>query len=173
MKNLATFSAASIVFACLLLAGCQPPPLFSYPWFWDHTKTRPMEADVLGIYEVSNVRLTGTLATSVREKHAAIALLSDHTATFISFPVFDDSGEKLACALDGSATSKLFDQTTNLGGWSVMFENYNPTTKSGAKECQLEDSSWSILLLSRHAPYRLYDIVGDPDSDTGIEYKKK
>jgi hypothetical protein len=132
-----------------------------------------MEADVLGIYEVSNVRLPTTLAVSVREKHAVIALLSDHTARFISFPVFDAFGEKLACALDGSASWELFDQTTNLGGWSVMFENYNPTTKQRAKECQLEDSSWSILLLSRRAPYRLYDIVGDPDSDTGVEYEKK
>jgi hypothetical protein len=53
-----------------------------------------------------------------------------------------------------------------------MFEDYIPATKPRAKECQLEDSSWSIPLLSRRAPYRLYDIVGDPDSDTGIEYGK-
>ena len=132
-----------------------------------------MEADVLGIYIVSKVRLPSALTGSIHDKQAAITLLSDHTATIKDVPVFDNSGEKLACELDGSAHWQLFDQTTNLGGWSVMFENYDPTTKPRSKECELEDSSWSILLLSRHAPYRLYDIVGDADSDTGIEYGKK
>ena len=172
MRNLAIFSAGLMVVVCLSLTGCQPPPLFSYPWFWDYTKTKPMDADVLGTYEPSKVRLPGPLADSVREKQVALALLSDHTATFKNFPVFDAFGERLACELDGSARWRLFDQTANLGGWSVMFEDYNPATKPRAKECQLENSSWSILLLSRHAPYRLYDIVGDPDSDTGVEYGK-
>jgi hypothetical protein len=97
MRNLAIFSAGLMVLGCLLLTGCQPPPLFSYPWFWDYTKTKPMEADVLGTYEVSKVRLPGLLADSVHGKQTAIALLSDHTATFANFPVFDAFGERLAC----------------------------------------------------------------------------
>jgi hypothetical protein len=132
-----------------------------------------METDVLGTYIVSKVRLPSALAASVHDKQTAITLLSDHTATFTDVPVFDNFGQKFACVLGGSAHWQLFDQTANLGGWSVMFEDYNPTTIPRSKECELENSSWSILLLSRHAPYRLYDIVGDPDSDTGIEYGKK
>ena len=132
MRKQATFVAGFAVFACLLLTGCQPPPLLSYPWFWDYTKTKPADADVVGTYEVLKVRLPSTLAVSIRDKRVAIALSSDHMAEFTNFPVFDDFGEKLVCALDGPARWRLFDQTNNLGVWSVMFEQYNPTTQSRA-----------------------------------------
>lgn len=123
-------------------------------------------------YKILKLRLPSELGDSVRERDAAITLRANHTAILTDVPSFDDSGQKLACRLLGSARWELFDQTANLGGWSVMFQNYNPATKPTVKECELENSSWSILILSRHAPYRLYEIVGDPDSDTGVEFER-
>jgi hypothetical protein len=171
MRNSTSFSVVVVIFSCMLLVGCQPPPLLSYPWYWDYTKTKPNEPDIVGKYKILKLRLPSKLEDSVRERDATITLQADHTAVLTDVPNFDDFGEKLVCRLSGSAHWELYDQTANLGGWSVLFQSYNPATKPTAKECELENSSWSILILSKHAPYRLYAIVGDPDSDTGVEYK--
>jgi hypothetical protein len=127
---------------------------------------------MVGVYRILKLRLPSELGKSVRERDAEITLLADHRAVFTEVPSFDDFGEKLVCRLSGSAHWELNDETANLGGWSVMFRTYSPTTKPTAKECDLENSIWSIQILSKHAPYRLYSIVGDPDSDTGVEFER-
>lgn len=162
---------AIVALFCALLAGCRPPPLLSYPWFWDFTKTKPKEADIAGAYKVLKLRLPGDLERAVREKEATITLGADHTAILTNVPEFDDSGQRLVCRLDGSARWELDDQTATAGGWSLLIQHYHPLIKPTASECEFENSISSMLILGRHAPYRLYSIVGDPDSDTGIEFK--
>jgi hypothetical protein len=163
---------AIVTFSCALLSGCRPPPLMSYPWFWDFTKTKPKEADIAGTYKFLKLRLPSELERAVREEDASITLLTDHTAMLANVPEFDDFGQKLVCRLAGSANWDLDDQTSGAGGWSVMFRDYRPATTPTVNECKLENSLWSISVLSRHAPYRLYAIVGDPDSDTGVEVQR-
>lgn len=101
-----------------------------------------------------------------------IALKADHTAEFSSVPEFDGFGIQKKCELSGTANWELDDTINNGWGWSVAFEHYHAAKKNAAGECNWENSTWGILILSRHPPYRLYDIVGDPDSDTGIEFKR-
>jgi hypothetical protein len=163
----------SIVIAISLcsLAACNFP-LFSYPYLWDYTKTKPEDAHIVGTYGLLKSRLPSDLERLVREKQPVIALNTDHTATLTDVPEFDPFGQKLVCRLSGTAIWALDDGINSGWGWSVAFQNYHPTTKPTTRECDLQNSIWGILVLSRHAPYRLYAIVGDPDSDTGVEYKR-
>ena len=155
---------------CFLFVGCNIP-IFSYPRFWDYTKAKPKDADLVGSYRVLKVRLSGELARMVTEKKSQITLNADHTAILTDVPEFDEFGEKLECRLSGSAKWKLDDGINSGSGWSVAFQDYHPSFKMTIPGCGFEDTTWGISILSRHAPYRLYESVGDPDSDTGIEYE--
>jgi len=55
----------------------------------------------------------------------------------------------------------------------VALENFHASSKiTTTQDCNPEDFVWGILILSRHPPYRLYEIVGEPDSDTAVEYER-
>jgi len=153
--------------------GCRPPPLLSYPWFWDYTRTRPKDADLAGSYRVLKLRLPDNLAHSVGEREPTISLKGDHTVLFADVPEFDGFGDELVCRLSGSAHWHLSRVLNGGVGWSVQFQGFRPAQESMKPECkEYQNSTWSILILSQHAPYRLYAIVGDPDIDTGIEFKR-
>jgi hypothetical protein len=126
---------------------------------------------VVGTYKILKLRLPST-ASGV-DKDAQITLRTDGTAAFSNVPEFDEFGQKFVCNLSGVAAWKLDDKINSGWGWSVAFQDYRSATKPIARECDLGNSVFGgILVLSRHAPYRLYKIVGDPDSDTGIEFER-
>jgi hypothetical protein len=156
---------------CVPLVGCNVP-IFSYPAFWDCSKAKPKDNNLVGSYRVSKLRLPSELKQEVKEKEPRITLNADHTVVLADVPEFDGFGQKLECRLSGSALWELDDKVNDGWGWSVAFQNYHSTSKPTNPKCKNENSIWGILILSRHAPYRLYDIVGDPDSDTCIEYAR-
>jgi hypothetical protein len=161
------------ILRCFPLVGCNVP-LFSYPRFWDYSKTKPADTDLVGSYRVLKLRLPDDLSRQVAEKDSLITLNADHTATLTAVPEFDRFGQKLACIWSGSATWKLDDKINVGWGWSVAFQNFHPSSKvNTTQDCNRQDNIWGILILSRHSPYRLYEIVGDPDSDTGVEYERR
>ena len=171
MRMLLSLAVVAIAISSCSLMGCNVP-LGSYPYFWDYTKTRPQDADLVGTYKLLELRLPSDVEHSVREKAFTITLNEDHTATLTDVPEFDGFGQKLVCRLSGTATWALDDGINSGWGWSVAFQNYHPLTKPTAHECDLQNSIWGILVLGRHTPYRLYAIVGDPYIDTGVEYER-
>jgi len=167
--KLRLFVAPYLALLCCLLASCRPPPLFSYPRLWDFTRTKPPDAQLVGTYKVLKLRLPDDLARQARQRDASIILRADHTARFTDFPDFDPFGDNVVCRLSGSADWLPSDLRGGGFGWSVEFNNYRPATKLAA--CGHTNTMWPILILGQHSPYRLYSIVGDPDSDTGIEFR--
>jgi hypothetical protein len=141
----------------------------SYPWFWDYTRARPKGADLAGTYGVLKVRLPENLSTEVRARQSLQILKADHTVAFRDFPIFDGFGDSLVCRLSGTANWSLNHFNSNVS-WSIDFEKFHPIAKSDTKDCDYERTTWEILLLGQKPPYRLYTTVGDPDSDTGIEF---
>lgn len=125
---------------------------------------------MVGTYKILKLRLPSSATLS--GENAQIILRTDGTATLSSVPEFDELGQGLACTLSGSATWELDDKIIDQGGWSVAFQNYRPVTTPTARECDLRNFMIGFLVFSRHAPYRLYQIVGDRDSDTGVEYQR-
>lgn len=173
MSKLRSSLLATACLACCLLGGCRPPPLLSYPWFWDYTRTRPRDADLVGSYRILKLRLDENLSRSVREREPVITLKGDHTVIFADVPEFDGFGDELVCRLSGSAKWELSDVLNSGVGWSVQFQDFRPAEEPMKRECDdYRHSTWGILVLSQHVPYRLYANVGDPDSDTGIEFKR-
>jgi hypothetical protein len=170
MKKMLLWPLALAILSPLLL-GCNVP-LGSYPRFWDYSKTRPKDADLVGTYKLLTLRLAIDLDRSVRGKDPTLILKADHSAVLTDVPEFDSSGQKLVCRLSGTSNWDLDDEINSGWGWSVAFQNYHSATTPPTRECSYENRLWGILVLSRHATYRLYAIVGDPDSDTGIEFKK-
>lgn len=166
MRKLSSLMFLLLV-TCLLQVGCRNYFL-SYPYPWDYSKKKPKESDMVGTYKIFKLRLLST--TSGIDKDARIVLRGDGTAMFFSVPEFDDSGQKLICSLSGTAKWKLDDKINSGSGWSIAFQDYELTTRPIASECNPENPSRGILVLNRHAPHRLYKIVGDADSDTGVEF---
>jgi len=153
-----------------MLTSCRPPPLMSYPWFWDYTRARPKEADLSGRYKILKVRLSGELAKSLQERDPSVTVNVDNTAVLANFPSFDGFGDRIDCNRTGTADWSLDKDLGASSGWQLAFENYRPSTASAA--CGQENAIWPVLLLRQKPPYRLYLTVGDPDSDTGIEFQK-
>jgi hypothetical protein len=152
------------------MPGCRNYFL-TYPYPWDYSKEKPKESEMVGTYRILKVRLPST--PSAFGKDSRITLRADGTAVLVSVPEFDVFGQKFVCTLSGAATWKLDDKINSGWGWSVALQDYRPATKPIARECDLGNSVFGgILILSRHPPYRLYEIVGDPDSDTGIEFDR-
>jgi len=158
-----------IVLSCPLV-GCRSY-VFLYPYPWDYSKQKPKNSDMVGTYKILKLRLPSTVAVAASD--AQITLRPDGIAVFSKVPRFDDFGQKFVCDLSGSARWELDDKINVGWGWSVAFENYHPTTIPTARECDLRNAIiGGYLVLSRHAPYRIYQIVGDPDSDTGVEFQR-
>jgi hypothetical protein len=155
----------------LLVLVCNLVGCLSYPYPWDYSKQKPKDSDMVGTYKILKLRLPST--ATVPGKDAQIILRTDGTAVFSSVPEFDDFGQTFVCNLSGSARWKLDDKINDGWGWSVAFEDYRPATIPTARECDLRNAIiGGFLVLSRHAPYRVYEIVGDPDSDTGVEFER-
>lgn len=125
-----------------------------------------------GTYRILSLRLPADLSRSVKERESFISLKEDRTVTLENLPEFDGFGDTLECRLSGTATWSLDNQINYGWGWSVAFQNYRAVAKQPTGKCNYENTTWGILILSRRPPYRLYAIVGDPDSDTGVEYEK-
>ena len=152
---------------CCILTGCIP--VFAYPRFWDFARKKPQDSDLVGSYKVLELRLPEEQRRLVGGD-PRITLRRDHTADLIALPEFDVFGKGIECIVSGTATWELYNSTWD---WYVEFKNYHATNKGSAGECKRENTIWgSPVVLSRHAPDRLYDYVGDPDSDTGIEYHR-
>ena len=116
------------ILLCLPLVRCNVP-LFSYPPFWDYSKTKPVDTDLVGSYRVLKLRLPSDLSRQVTEKDSRITLNADHTATLTAVPEFDGFGQKLECRWSGSATWELNDKINVGWGWSVAFWNFHPSSK--------------------------------------------
>ena len=150
-----------------MLSSCKPPPLMSYPWFWDYTRARPKGADLSGRYKILKVRLSAEIAKSLQEPSVTINV--DNTAVLANFPRFDGFGDRIECNRSGTADWSLVNLEP-VSGWQLAFKNYRPSTASAA--CGPDNFTWPVSLLGQKSPYRLYLTVGDPDSDTGIEFQR-
>lgn len=169
---LATVALCVFLAGCAGLSGSSP---FAYPRHWDYTRKKPAEIDLSGTYQILQVRTTeidgiSNLIQSFRNrKDVSVKLNSDHTAILFNIPSFDVDKEKLTCSFSGHAKWLLWGDGT---GWEIRFDaDYpvgSPETTPGACGPQWQDG---MTVLGQAPPYRLWLGIGDPDDDTGIEFK--
>jgi hypothetical protein len=167
-KKYAHLACASL-FLALLLAGCTLSPL-AYPRFWDYTKVKPNDADMLGTYTF--LKSSGSFGYGhgyQGNRDISVTLHADHTASLSEMPSIEPDQYKTLCTYSGPAVWALDDHGDPDGDeWYVMIE-----TKQSAdskKKTWGPFTWWELLMLSRRPPYRLYKVIGDPDNDTGLEF---
>jgi hypothetical protein len=162
----------TIVALSIWLLGCGPPPLMSYSYFWDHPQEsrRAQMSSVLTNPIKSDFRKS--CRAQLEKKDPSVKLNGDGTTILKTVPVFGGFADKGACRRTGGANWALDSELSPGWGWSVVFREFRSNLKAVQQECYRERASWEMQLLGRHAPYRLYTIVGDPDSDEGVEFKK-
>jgi hypothetical protein len=106
------------------------------------------------------------------KKDPSIKLNGDGIAISKNVPVVDGFAHKVACRPYRQRKLGLDSELSPGWGWSVVFREFRSNLKAVQHRCYRERASWEMQLLGRHAPYRLYTIVGDSDSDEGVEFKK-
>jgi hypothetical protein len=163
-------STAILTFVLFLFAGCRMPPLMSYPWFWDYTRAKPKDLDLVGTYKALKLRVPDDLVGSVLKLPPSLRLNAEHSVVFDNFPIFDGFGDEVDCRLSGKAIWS-FDRGVDQS-WSLVFQNYHSFSTPVSHRCNHQNTTWDIQILGQGSPYRLYETVGDPDSDAGIEWQR-
>ena len=156
-----------------MLTGCGFLP-WAYPHFWDYTKTKPNETDLVGSYKVR--LFSGSFGSAYGfqgNKNITLTIHRNHTAVLSSMPGFEDSqGQyKVICTFSGAAVWQLDDHGDpdhDVWYWETQTGQWVRSRKNTSGPC----NGWEFLILSRQAPYRLDMTVGDPDEDTGIEFER-
>ena len=161
----AAFSLPFVLIAMMM--GTRLLSIFIGPVnIWNTPRHAPALQDVVGMYtpeDKSRQYFVGSLALS-----SYIKLNEDHTVEIHDMPSFDGFGEYQNCHYSEQGKWGFFES-----GEEVQITLY-----ANDKPPQPEDSPCNkdgafIELLGRHKPYRLYQIIGDPDSDTGITYLRR
>jgi len=129
--------------------------IFGPPAIWNRPTHPPSHTDVAGLYKESGRRSE----QSAPYKPATLALNIDGSMTVTSLQT--DTGFK-TCILSGH------------GSWSGPDDNnvLDLVVQSDGLPGSCESDQYAFMqIASRSRPYRLYWILGDPDSGTGIWLK--
>jgi len=166
-RSVPKLAGAAGLLLCLALSGCGLAAFtgispFAYPHFWDFTNATPTESEIAGKYVV--LKISGSPPNFRKDSDIWIYLNTDHTASFSHIPEYDGVGEKLLCTKSASGTWKAREGEIN-------FWPDKNASKTGVPEC--DDMNTPLTMLGHGAPYRLYLYVGDPDNDTGIEFRRE
>jgi hypothetical protein len=130
--------------------------IFGPPAIWNRTWQTPPREDLEGNYVESERHLDD----SGPSEAASLTLQADGSMTVANLP-----------ANFGSATCTL----SGTGSWQGPDdEGIRLTVVSDQHPSSCQSDSYAGLDLAGHSePYRLYWIVGDPDSGTGIWFRKR
>jgi hypothetical protein len=156
-----------IVVATLPLSGCALSGFspFAYPHWWDFTKQRPKNSELVGSYHAFKKSGSPSGVTSIA--NITVQLNADGTAQIASIPIHDGFGEKKLCDL--SASGKwLVDGSSR--AWALEVVKLVDVKSAG--NCP-PNSNLPFFILGQREPYRIYLTIGDPDSDEGIEFRRK
>ena len=134
------------------LAGAMfgPPAIWSHPW------KVPPRADIVGNYVEYERHLDDKKASAL----ASLTLNADGSMSVSNLPA--DFGT-LTCTLSGTGSWKGPDD-----------DGIGITVASDLKPGSCQSGSYEGIEVAGHShPYRLYWIVGDPDSGTGVWLRKQ
>lgn len=124
------------------------------PAIWNRPSHLPPRKEVVGDYVESKRQLDREMGTQL----AWLSLKADGTMAVYGLPVDQYPGY---CILSGEGRWGL-QGLDHLGNVDI-----NVLTANAANTCKAGDYS-DIELVGRSIPYKLYWIVGDPDSGTGV-----
>jgi len=137
---------------------------------WNAANSIPPDGEVLGHY-----RLTGSTEESLHAKgifisgNSGFTLEPNHKLEVIDLPAFDEWGKPRDCNYNGNGTWSLYGPTGEIS--LTMDIKVVPATPENLKACGTENAGL-MTLLGHSAPHRFWYVIGDPDEDEGLLYKK-
>jgi hypothetical protein len=154
---------ASPVFLMLFFMGNNlAGALFGPPAIWNRPWNSPQRSDQFGTYQETDRNLERTIES---KQPASITLLTDGSMIVSSLP---SQSELTTCTL----SAKGFWGGPYDGTIDIRFPPDKTVPDGGVATCDKTSYS-SLQLTGRSKPYGLYMSVGDPDSGTGIWFKRK
>jgi hypothetical protein len=136
--------------------------LFGPPAIWNRPWNSPQRSDLFGSYKETDRNLERTIES---KQPASITLLADGSVIVSSLP---SQSELTTCTL----SAKGFWGGSYDGKINIRFLPDKTTSDGAVATCE-KTSCWSLQLTGRSKPYGLYMSVGDPDSGTGIWFKRE
>ncbi|ADW71411.1 hypothetical protein [Granulicella tundricola] len=139
----------------LIIAGHIGGAVFGPPALWAIPLHTPSRVDLVGSYFETNQGA----AIQADTLNASLDLNLDGTMTVRALP--EDSVTS-TCVMSGTGRWKVLDGNIDL--------DYNSDGASGS----CASGGYSLLEVAGHSkPYKLYWVLGDPDSGTGIWFKRR
>ena len=131
--------------------------LFDPPAIWDRPWNAPQRSDLFGTYE----EYKQSVGQKVGGSHAHISLNADGSASVDSLSSQDSSD---TCTTSAEGSWSEYGE----GKVELMF------AAAGRKEqYAVKDAFFELEIAGRSKPYRLYMPVSDPDSGTGIWFRRE
>ena len=129
--------------------------LFGPPAVWNRPWQVPPREDLVGQYMESERHLNESRPPAA----ASLTLQADGSMTVANLPAeFGPS----TCTLSGR------------GSWAGPYDDgVHVTVISDEHSGSCPSGPYGLVLAGRSKPYRLYWIVGDPDSGTGVWFRKR
>jgi hypothetical protein len=155
-----------LVISALTLFGCQYDP-----WANGYLTTPPSEMDIVGKYAPDaaslkrSIKLPMTGELLAVQPSAAIVLSNDHSAQFNSVPADHDGKE--VCSVTGQGSWSIVKNSGRY--YSVYVRIHNRESKS---PCGTE-FNWPLLLYGKRPPYKLHQVIDDPDLGLAVQFEKK
>ncbi|CAN5393173.1 hypothetical protein BH09SUM1_BH09SUM1_33610 [soil metagenome] len=175
MRKLIVTLAAVMLAAVLLAIGVVVFAIVEYrrdPYGWLYTRNKPNPSDLVGVY----TPVAKSLAFIKDEGHykprpASIALFADGTMTISNIPDWWNNGWGTSGGGfdSGTCTWKL-----NQDKWRCnLWINFSKTDQFDSLKREHKPFNGEMELTGQKPPYKIYLIVGDPDSDEGIWFEKQ
>jgi hypothetical protein len=148
--------ASPILLMGFFMANNLAGAMFGPPAIWNRPWQIPPREDLLGDYMESERHLDDSSPPAA----ASLTLQADGSMTVANLPA---SFGTSTCTLSGTGSWKGPDD-----------DGIRLTVVSDQHSGSCESGSYAGLELAGHSkPYRLYWIVGDPDSGTGVWFRKR
>ncbi len=156
------------------------------------TTVEPNLEEIHGVYYLNGASELSQVSQSAGEElRPRLELLADGAARFVDFPLvvgdeqsfFHDDGElhvpfdfremNNALLLTGSAKWKIEQGNFNNEVWSIRFKQLDFDMDENERAWTKPIPGFSLFLQSNEPPYRLYFIMGDPDSMIGMKFERE
>ncbi len=165
VKHIAS-KRAMLVIGALTLVSCQHDP-----WANGYLTTQPTEMDIIGKYAPDAASLKSSIKLPMSGEllavhpSAAIVLSSDHSAEFSGVPADHDGKEP--CSITGQGSWSIAQNSGRY--FSVYVRIHNKESNS---PCGTEFNS-PLLLYGKHPPYKLHQVIDDPDLGLVVQFERE
>lgn len=158
-------SVATLILPLFLIVGCQRDPSAH-----EYATTAPLEREIVGKYvpdsasRKERIELPMSGVVLPINPSAAIILSGNHTAQFVRVPT--DLEGKQPCSVTGRGSWSIGQVSGRYYGVYIRIRNEEPNSRC-------KDFNWPLLLYGKEPPYRLHEIIDDPDLGEVVQYEKQ